>query len=98
HSFARRAGPSAPTAFRRQWSSDRVPGEDFARALERRQRGPEGAFELLGDLARCPAVGAVHHPDRTRLVEQEYLIVAHGENLSGNSLGRIGAEIDRKRG
>src|SRR5215469_13065950 len=35
--------------------------------------------------------------DRARLVEQEYLVVAHREYLPRDTLGRRGSKIDRKR-
>ena len=78
-------------------NSNRVPVEDVFGALERRQRAGEGAFELRGELFRGPAVGAVDGADRPRLVEQEDLVVAHRQDLSGNTGRRIGTEIDRKR-
>src|SRR6476646_3609969 len=78
-------------------TSNRVPGEHVAGALERRQRRTEGALELLGELLRRPAVGAVDDADRARLIEQEDLVVAHGQHLAGNAARRLRAEIDRER-
>src|SRR5262249_1469661 len=85
------------TAERAARTSHRVPREHVARALERRGRGPERALELLVELLRRPAVGAVDRADRARLVEQEHLVVAHAENLPGDALGTVGGEVDRER-
>src|SRR5262249_56277378 len=76
----------------------RIPGEDVARTLERRERGPKRALELLGDTVGRPALRAMDRTDHARLIEQKNLVVAHAENLAGDALGAIGGEINRKRG
>src|SRR5436309_780329 len=86
------------TAERSMRSSHRIPREYVARALERSERGGERAFELLIDVLRRPAIRAMDRTDGARLVEQENLVAAHAEDLSGNSLRAIGGEIDRERG
>src|SRR5260370_17397685 len=87
-------GPRFRGDERRGDASHRVPREDVAGAIERRQRGTEGALELLIERLRRPAVGAVQRADRARLIEQEDLVVAHREDLPRNALGSIGGEID----
>src|SRR5438132_8056671 len=78
-------------------ASYRIPTEDIARALQRRERGAEGALELLVEGLRRPALGAMDRADRARLVEQENLVAAHAENLSGDGFGAVGGEIDDER-
>src|SRR5262245_354145 len=78
-------------------ASHRIPREYVARALERRERGAEHALELLVELLRGPAVGAVQRADRPRLVEQVDLVVAHPEDLPGDPVGPVAAEIDHER-
>src|SRR5215471_1626175 len=73
--FARSPGTTAGNP------SHRIPRKHIAGALERRERWSECAFELLVQLLRCPAIGAMDGADRARLVEQEYLVVAHREDL-----------------
>src|SRR5215471_20705434 len=77
---------------------DRIPREHITGALERRERWPECALELLVQLLRRPAVGAMDGADRARLVEQEHLVVAHCEDLPADAFGTIGGEIDHERG
>src|SRR5262245_14081287 len=79
------------------WMSDGIPGEHVGRAFERRERWPERGLELGIDLFRRPAIGAVHDADRSGLVEQEDLVAAHPEDLPGDTLGAVGAEVDRER-
>src|SRR6202140_5701303 len=86
-----------PLVCRSSRASPRVPRKYVAGAIERRQRGAEGALELRIELLGGPAVGAVQRADRARLVEQENLVVAHRENLSRNAIGAIGGEIDHER-
>src|SRR6266700_3353207 len=78
-------------------ASYRIPAEDIARALERRERGAERALELLVEGLRRPALGAMNRADRARLVEQENLVAAHAENLSRDGFGAVGGEIDDER-
>src|SRR5215510_2464052 len=78
-------------------SSHRIPREHVGGALERRERWPERALELLVKLPGRPAIGAMDGADRTRLVEQEHLVVAHREDLPADALGAIGSEIDDER-
>src|SRR5262245_35982308 len=75
----------------------RIPGEDVAGTLERRERRPQRALELLADAFGRPAVGAMDRSDYARLAKQENLVVANAENLAGDALRVIGGEIDRKR-
>src|SRR6266852_6070682 len=77
--------------------SHRIPREHVGGTFQRRERGAERALELLVDLVGRPAVGAMDGADRARLVEQEYLVVAHAENLPGDAVGAVGGEIDRER-
>src|SRR5262252_9330669 len=79
-------------------NSHRVPREHVGRALERRERCPERALELLVEPLWRPAIGAMNRADRSRLVEQEHLVIAHGEDLPADALGAIGGEIDDERG
>src|SRR5882762_4638877 len=78
-------------------SSHRIPREHVAGALERRQRRPKRALELLIEPLWRPTLGAMDRADRPRLVEQEHLVVAHREDLPANPLGTIGREINDKR-
>src|SRR5262245_40172837 len=78
-------------------ASHRIPREHVGGALERRERGPERALELLIQLLRGPAVGAMDAADRPRLVEQEHFVVAHRKDLPADSFGAIGGEIDDER-
>src|SRR5262249_37794320 len=80
-------------AFADGMPSYRIPREYVGRALERGERRPERALDLLVDLFRRPAVGAMDGAHRARLVEQEDLVVAHAENLPGNSLGAVAGEV-----
>src|SRR5919198_3210653 len=75
----------------------RIPRKYVAGTFERREGGAERALELLGNLVRRPAVGAMDGTNRARLIEQENLVIAHAENLAGNPLRAIRGEIDRKR-
>src|SRR5579864_8012643 len=77
--------------------SHRVPREYVARALQRRERGRESALELLVDLVRCPAVGALQGADRARLIEQIDLVVAYREYLSADARRLVRGEIDHQR-
>src|SRR5213078_2248176 len=54
-------------------------------------------LELLADIFRRPAVGAMDCANHAGLAKQENLVVTHAENLTGDSLGAIGGQIDRKR-
>src|SRR5262249_60311019 len=89
-------------AFRRRFKSaassfaslHRIPGEHVARTFERRERRRERSPELLGDILRRPAVGAMDGANHARLIEQKNLVVAHAENLAGNPLGAVGGEED----
>src|SRR5262249_23817635 len=76
----------------------RIPRKNVGRALERRERGAERTLELLCDLVRGPAVGAMNGAHRPGLAEQENLVVAHAEDLAGDPLGGVRAEIDGERG
>src|SRR6478672_11658464 len=64
--------------------SDRVPGEDVARPVERREGRAQHRQRGLDDAFRRPALAAVGVPDRPRLAEQEDLVVADGEDLPGD--------------
>ena len=68
---------SAPPVGERRRLLDWIPREHVGRTIQRREGRAEGAFELLIELLRRPAVAAVHRTDRTVLVEEKYLIVAH---------------------
>src|SRR5437868_12408693 len=76
---------------------NRIPAEHVARPLERRQRRFECVPELRIERLRGPAVGAMNRADGTRLAKQEYLVVAHPENLSGDSCGAARSKINDQR-
>src|SRR5882672_3254554 len=77
--------------------SHRIPREHVAGTLERRQRRPKRALELLIESLRRPTLGAMDRADRPRLIEQEHLIVAHREDLPADPLGAIRRKIDDER-
>src|SRR6185437_15912985 len=77
--------------------SDRVPGEDVARAVERKEGSLERRHRVLSDRLRRPALAAVDRADGPRLAHQEDLVAAHGEDLAGDVLGEIAGKIDRER-
>src|SRR5215510_15856891 len=83
---------------KRTSSSHRIPREQVGRAFGRRERCPERALELLVEPLWCPALRAMNRADRSRLVEQEHLVVANREDLPADALGAIGGEIDDERG
>src|SRR5258705_5376920 len=85
------------TAAKQPRSLHRIPREHVAGTLERRQRRPERALELLIEPLRRPTLGAMDRADRPRLIEQEHLIVAHREDLPADPLGAIRREIDDER-
>src|SRR4051794_29515088 len=75
-------------------SSHRIPRKHVPGALERRQRWPERALELLIEPLRRPTLGAMNGADRPRLIEQEHLVVAYRKDLPTDPFGAIGREID----
>src|ERR1700754_1326653 len=69
--------------------SDRIPGEDIARAVKLVERILERRYGLLGNALRRPAFAAMHRAQRAVLAEQENLVHAHAEDLPGHVLGEI---------
>src|SRR5262249_57243855 len=63
----------------------RIPGEDVAGTLERRERRPQRALELLADAVGRPAVGAMDRTDYARLAEQENLVLAYAGHLAADA-------------
>src|SRR5580698_2181649 len=88
---------AAPSACRRRSPLDRIPREHVARTIERRERGGKGAFELRVELFRGPAVGAMQRADRTGLIEQIDLVVAHRKYLAADAFRAIRRKINDER-
>src|SRR5262245_20189520 len=64
-------------------TSDRVPGKDLVRAIER-YVGRRECFEYaFRHRLRCPPVSRVRGANRAWLAEQVDLVVADAENLTG---------------
>src|SRR3546814_21137918 len=78
-------------------ASDRIPGEDVGRAVERIEVVLELVEDALGDRLGRPALGGVRGADRPRLREEEYLVIAHGEDLPRDLRPGIARKRDGER-
>src|ERR1700686_4244670 len=69
--------------------SNRIPGEDVARAVELVEGILERRHAVLGNALRRPAFSAMHRAQRTVLAEQENLVHAPPEHFPPPLLGEI---------
>src|SRR6476620_2426752 len=85
------ADPLSPLC--RTWGEgadlQRLPVEDVGGAVERVKRTLEGRQHGIGDGLRAPPAILVSDADRARLAHQEYLVLAHGEDLPRHVLGEV---------
>src|SRR5699024_7536281 len=77
-------------------SSERVPAEHVAGTFQLVEIALESRQNTVENGARGPAFRGVRGTDRTRLAEQEDLVVAYAENLPGNVLGLITEQCRRQ--
>src|SRR3982074_995458 len=72
--------------------SDRIPAEDIGRAVELVERRLQRRNRMVCDGLRRPAFAPLYRTQRTVLTEQENLVHAHAEDLSGDVLRSIGKQ------
>src|SRR6185312_11552253 len=79
--------------FRWREELDRVPAENIGGTIELVERRFQRRHRVLRDGLRRPALAALHRAQRTVLAEQENLVHAHAEDLTGDVLGSVAEQV-----